>query len=137
MRVNTTAQARRTAKAKGAGGAKSSGGVFELGNAPESQQASSVRGAQAIAGVDALLALQGVGDATSERAKAVERGDMMLDLLEDIRLDLLGGAMPEGRLRKLLTLVAQRSPQAEDRKLQAVLDEIELRARVELAKYGR
>jgi hypothetical protein len=95
-----------------------------------------MRGGQAIQGIDALIVIQGVGDAVSERRRAVRRGHCMLDALEAIRIDLLGGEVPAPRLRQLLRMVDERMPDTGDPRIAEVLAEIELRARVELAKHG-
>ena len=58
----------------------------------------------------------------------------MLDNLEEIRLGLLLGTIPVSRLEQLAQLVRAQREQVNDPKLTAILDEIELRAAVELAK---
>jgi len=89
--------------------------------------------------VDALLAVQEVGDATSGGGNARARawGADVLDRLEEIRLGLLTGSIPVDRLENLARLVARQREANLDPRLSAVLDDIELRARVELAKLGR
>jgi hypothetical protein len=89
-----------------------------------------------------LLALQAVEDPLLRRRKALRRGGALLDTLEDIRLDLLAGRVGEGRLNRLLALVTSARERCESRngaadaQIDALLDDIELRARVELAKHG-
>ena len=61
----------------------------------------------------------------------------MLDKLEEIRLGLLLGTIPQSRLEQLAHLVRAQREQVNDPKLTAILDEIELRAAVELAKLTR
>ncbi len=87
--------------------------------------------------VDAVLAIQTVGDATSNPANAKARrwGLDTLDQLEQIRTDLLIGAIPKGRLINLAQMVSERRQHAEDPGLNELLDDIELRVRVEIAKY--
>jgi len=99
---------------------------------------SAVGGTVGLSGVSAVLALQGAPDSTERRARqrAIERGDAMLDDLEEIRLGLLLGTIPRARLEQLAQLVRVRREQVEDPKLMAILDEIELRAAVELAKLA-
>ena len=83
-----------------------------------------------------LLALQSVEDPSLARRKAVRRGRSLLDALEDVKLDLLLGGVGEERLDQLLALIGQtRGRSLPD--LDSVLDEVELRVRVELAKFGR
>jgi len=89
--------------------------------------------------MNTVLALQEAPDATRGRAKkrAQERGNMMLDQLEEIRLGLLLGTIPMAKLEQLATLVRAKREQIDDPKLLSILDEIELRAAVELAKLSR
>ncbi|HYD97782.1 MAG TPA: flagellar assembly protein FliX [Alphaproteobacteria bacterium] len=96
-----------------------------------------VSGAGPTAGIDALLALQTVGDATEEgNQRGRKRGQELLDKLEELRLCLLGGAIPRDKLLELAQSAQSRRAQVSDPKLAAVLDEIDLRAQVELAKYA-
>jgi hypothetical protein len=99
--------------------------------------ATQVRGPSALAPVDALIALQEVDDATSGRKRALARGRDMLDLLDNIRHGLLIGGISRGKLHDLVRAVKSERQEIDDPKLREVLDEIELRAAVELAKYDR
>src|SRR5262245_609062 len=97
---------------------------------------SAVGGTVGLSGVSTVLALQEAPDSTERRARqrAIQRGDAMLDDLEEIRLGLLLGSIPRARLEQLAQMVRARREQVDDPKLTAILDEIELRAAVELAK---
>ncbi len=97
-----------------------------------SAQASATGG---IGSLGALLAVQEVPDASEERRRARERGTALLDQLEQIRIALLSGRLPRTVLEQLSAMVAARRGQVSDPQLSAILDEIELRAAVELAKY--
>ena len=88
------------------------------------------------AGLDALLALQAVGDFSESRRKAVRRGTSLLDLLEDMKADLLIGRTSPGRLDAMVTQLTALRERVEP-ELDGLLDDIELRVRVELAKLGR
>jgi hypothetical protein len=85
--------------------------------------------------IDSLIALQEVPDALAGRAKAAKRGRDMLDLLEDIRDGLLLGGISRTTLHRLVNLVNVKREEFLDPGLSALLDDIELRARVELAKF--
>lgn len=85
--------------------------------------------------LDALLALQAVEDPLLRRRKLVRRGTQLLDTLEDMKTDLLAGRISESRLNQLMAVLGQARDKADPR-LDALLDDIELRARVELAKRG-
>jgi hypothetical protein len=97
---------------------------------PHAQVASTA----ALSGVDALLALQGVASPAGERAKAVRRGRDMLDMLDEIRRGLLEGVVSESTLKQLAGLINVKREDFVDPGLSQVLDDIDLRARVELAK---
>ena len=90
-----------------------------------------------LAAVDSLLSLQEVPDATRGRRRAVQRAEGMLDSLDEIRNGLLLGAIPRDKLSRLVQAVRARRDDVEDPRLAAVLDEIELRAAVELAKLDQ
>jgi hypothetical protein len=89
--------------------------------------------------IDALLAIQEVGDATTNGGNTHARqwGGDVLDGLDAIRLGLLTGGIPLNELRSITDLVTRQRQNVSDLVLQEILDEIELRARVELAKHER
>lgn len=89
-----------------------------------------------VGSVDALLALQAVPDATGKRARAVKRAENMLDILEDIKISVLTGRIPMTQLNRLVKELDARRDVLDDPELIEVIDEIELRAKVELAKLG-
>ena len=99
-------------------------------------QSSQTAGGAAIQGMDALLALQEVDERAERRSRATRHGHSMLDALEAIRADLLGGQVSEDRLEMLAQQVSNRPPSG-DPNVDSVLEEIELRVKVELAKLGR
>lgn len=86
-------------------------------------------------GIEVLLALQAAEDPAQRRKKLVRRANALLDTLERIKTDLLAGRLGEGRLNQLMALIGQARDRG-DRELDALVDDIELRARVELAKRG-
>ena len=90
-------------------------------------------------GVDGILSVQEVPDATDERSRGLARqyGESLLDSLEDLRRDLLVGAIPKEKLAGLAQRLRARRQKSDDPKLNAIIDEIELRAEVEIAKFTR
>ncbi len=104
-----------------------------------SSSATPVAGNAPVNAVDAILALQEVEDSTSEQAnaKARARGEMLLDRLDEIRHGLLTGRIPRHTLDELTRTVRAKRAQVKTPELAEVLDEIELRAEVELAKLNR
>lgn len=134
-RAQGPAGASRAGKPRGRGGER-----FRIDGAGPADAAQATGPVAAAAPVDALIALQEVDSATDGNRKAVVRAEAMLDVLDDIKLSLLVGGVPKQKLDQLLKLVEQRRDSKtsfQDPRLAQVLDEIELRARVELAKYER
>ena len=95
--------------------------------------------AQSISSLDVLLAAQGAGDATegSSRQKMVDRGERVLQILENMRMALLTGNISVGHLISLTDIVASHRENISDPELMAIIDEIDLRAQIELAKMAR
>ncbi len=91
---------------------------------------------QSIAQLDALLAVQEVEDPTKKAAKkrAHLRADSILDNLEQIRLKMLAGDLTVGHMIDVADVVASHRDKIDDPALTAIMDEIDLRAQVELAK---
>lgn len=124
---------------KRAGSARSAGSGFVVGGGEGARGIAGLNAASSLAAVDSLLALQeagGLEDATSSPRRAMARGEQMLDILDDIKLSLLAGQVPETKLTRLLKVVEAQQAQVRDPALGDILDHIELRARVELAKFG-
>ena len=90
----------------------------------------------ATAGLDAILALQAVGGPLEGKKKALKRGRSLLDTLDEVKADLLVGMVSLDRLDKLSQMLSELR-EGTVPGLDAVLDDIELRVRVELAKFGR
>jgi len=87
-------------------------------------------------GIEAILALQAVDGPLEGKKKALRRGRTLLDALDDIKADLLVGQVSAERLDGLSAMLSQVRERG-DPALDAVLDDIDLRVRVELAKLGR
>lgn len=109
------------------------GQAFQPTSSASTPQTSQAMGMAPLQSIDALLALQSVDDVLTGRRKAIKRGNDVLDTLEDLKLDLLAGTIAPNKLRRLLVLVEDSSRTGND-DLDNLLDDIELRAKVELAK---
>lgn len=112
------------------------GPAFNVDLGPQADRAGHAAGVAPASAVGGLLALQEADSSTDRKRRAVRRGRSLLDLLDALRADLLAGGVSDGRLDQLMSIVAGARDQAEPG-LDALLDDIELRARVELAKRGR
>jgi hypothetical protein len=113
------------------------GGGFSI-SAPASTQGPAqtgpATGVSALSSVDALLALQDVGGPLERRRRAANRAGRILDVLDEMKLALLGGEMTIGHLERLQRAVREQRDGVDDPGLAGVLDEIETRAAVEMAK---
>jgi hypothetical protein len=107
---------------------------FEIGQPAKPADAHPPTPPTALGGLDALLAVQVAGDALQSRRKGVRRGRAMVDALDELKLALLAGRVPAAALDRLVGSVEGRERDTGDHRLESLLDEIELRARVELAK---
>jgi Class II flagellar assembly regulator len=87
-----------------------------------------------VADVSALMALQGVEGPLEKRRRAVRRGAGLLDRLDEMKLALLSGEADEATLDQLARTLREERPDDGDAELNALLDQIDLRASVELAK---
>ena len=65
------------------------------------------------------------------------RGGRILDVLDGIKVAMLGGELSGGDLDRLRRAIREERAATEDPKLEAVLDEIEVRAQVEMAKLEK
>ena len=126
-RIETSSVKRKTS-------ASAAGGGFSVSDAPAEGQAQIVAGPGPIAALDSILMLQGMDDSTQRKSKGRAHGEQLLDLLDSVRDGLLAGGIPRATLNKLAAAVTRRHEVFADPKLQDVLDQIELRAHVELAK---
>ncbi len=121
---------KKTSKAKETDG--SFGALMNSGP----QEASSTQATQSIAQVDALLAIQGAQDPTQGKAKKRmrERANTILDELEKLRNSMLSGTLTVGHMIDMADVVAAHREKITDPSLTSIMDEIDLRAQVELAK---
>jgi len=108
--------------------------IAPLGESAGLGQAGSVASVHGVMGVEALLALQDVGTPTERRRRSVRRAGRILDVLDEIKVALLDGDLDAASLDRLRRAVRDERSQTEDPALEGVLDEIELRAAVEVAK---
>jgi hypothetical protein len=89
-------------------------------------------------GPDALIAIQGGPGSTNERRrKRLAAAQRTLDLLDRLRVSVLEGGGVDVDLNAIAMNGDLRDGAGGDAALDTIVDEISLRARVELAKRGR
>ena len=103
----------------------------------QTAEAKTPTGAAPLAALGNLLAIQEVPDPTTDRKRAVLHGETLLDELKELQIGLVQGWVSEDVLRSLAHMLDRPRPGIDDPELNGVLDDIELRAAVELAKLER
>lgn len=129
-------------KAGATGGGNFASTLDSVTAADETANADVTEPVSGVLGVGGLLAAQsvdedGAGPDYKERQRRAQRGVEILDRLEDIRRGLLMGAVPKDKLAELARTVREKRERGADPVVSRLLDEIELRAEIELAKLGR
>ena len=89
--------------------------------------------------IEQLLSIQEAPAAISGEGRKAARqyGQFLLERLDEIRLALLDGRIPKNQLARLAQTVRQRRQRSDDSRLNEILEEIDLRAEVEIAKLTR
>jgi hypothetical protein len=82
------------------------------------------------------MAMQGVDDPTERKKRAVAKGRNALDVLDTLKLGLIDGSVDGSTLARLKVASEGLTEASGDSGLDTVLDEINLRVAVELAKAG-
>lgn len=133
LKAGTTSGARRGNRA----GASKPGEFSKMLSSDDAQAGDSAGNVASLSAVGSLLALQETAANPDGDARGRQRGEDLLDRLDELRLALLEGRLSIAAIERLADLVAARRAQVSDPRLAEILDEIELRAAVELAKLGR
>ncbi len=138
MKISGPGQIQSKAIKKTPSKQRTSGASFSssVAGSESTTSTASMGGASPIASVDSLLALQEVPDSTDGRSKGLMRAEDMIDILEEIRKGILLGVVPMPNLRRLADMARNNQGKTNDAQLDEILNDIELRAEVELAKLG-
>lgn len=136
MRIEGPKPASELKKADKARKTGGSSGVFGalLGDETEAPEAARTMGG--IMGVGSLLAAQSAEDPTERKAKKkmMERADNVLNALDDVQNGLLRGTLSMSQMQQVRNTLSVNREKIMDSNLLGILDEVELRAQVELAK---
>lgn len=127
--VQTTTPTRRAHKAGNVSGSSFSEHL------DSTEETSGPSGAGAVGTVSGVLDIQEVDDALARAARGKLRAEDLLEKLDDLRLDLLTGALSKTKLQRLADVTRLHRAEVDDPRLGEILDEIDLRAQVELAKF--
>ena len=137
--TNKTSTTKKTSKAKSKGGATESSFSSMVSDTSETSDAAHVSSTAPIGALDALLAVQEDGRKGSKEAneRAKQRADELLDQLDKVKMGLLNGDIQKSSLQDLSNIISSHREKDIDPRLSEILDEIDLRAQVELAKLNR
>lgn len=111
-------------------------GVAGSGGADSTQATESATSAGA---VDSIFAVQEVPDAIDERSRKVlaQYGDDLLGRLDELHLAILAGVISKDKLAELAQKLRAKRQASDDPRLNEIIEEIELRCEVEVAKFTR
>lgn len=115
---------------RGSGGA---GARFTVDTGSQTARMEAKAPISILGGLEALIAIQSEDNTREKRRRSVKRGQSMLDVLDELKLALLGGSLPAD-LTNRLSMLARDNGLSGDPTLDSIMDSIELRAEVELAK---
>ncbi|HTX49704.1 MAG TPA: flagellar assembly protein FliX [Caulobacteraceae bacterium] len=121
-----------------AAGLSAAPGGFQPAASPSASDVQGPMGASsvnAVGSLDVLMALQEVGGPLERKRRAVGRAGVILAALEGLKLELLEGRLTAGAMQALTRAVREQRSLTDDPRLEGLLDEIETRAAVELAKF--
>ncbi|MEP3525872.1 MAG: flagellar assembly protein FliX [Hyphomicrobiales bacterium] len=136
MRIENTSLAAQVRGNKKAGKSSGSSATFSLSDdAAETAEVNTSAPVSNVAHLDVLLALQGVEDSTSGKKRTAEQGFDLLDRLEEMQLGLLTGRLSATQVTRISQKISNLG-RTGDEKLDSILSDIDMRARVELAKLG-
>ncbi len=128
-----TREVRRVAKPSSAGGTSF---VKHLDAPADHEAVLATGGVGNLGAISQIVGMQEVDDALARRKRGRRLASDILDKLDTIRVALLTGSIGKDQLLNLAQMVSARRADVGDPRLAEILDDIELRARVELAKLG-
>ena len=134
MKIQGSAGAGAASASPRSGGQDSAGFEPTVTSSRDAAPAGPASAVNTVSSLDALLALQETPGPMERRRRAVKRAGRLLDILDSVKLSLLDGGNPAAMLNDLKGAVGQARGETDDPRLEGVLDEIETRAAVELAK---
>jgi len=140
MKISGFGSVGSTSSSKRTGGTSSTASFADLLAAAEAGDVAHTAPTSDIAATAALnnlLALQEISEEDIQRKKLAQHGNNMLDVLEKLRTRLLVGTLSPQLLVDLGRQIAIQKQMVTDPKLNALIEDIELRAAVELAKLER
>ena len=139
MRIDGPGKSQNVDKSKSTKKAASGDSSFKTlldAGSDGAEETSSVGVSAGISTIDGLLAVQAAEDPAERqsRQRMKQRADKLLTMLDDMRMGLLNGTVNIGQMVDLANVVSTHREKIADPELTAILDEIDLRAQIELAR---
>ena len=106
-----------------------------LAEAEQAKSANRAKPVSPLLSIEQMMAVNPAGDALEQRKRGQKRGHQLLDRLDRLRHALLTGQLTEVQIQELVAALAVEKSNIDDPRLQELLEDIDLRAQVELAKY--
>ena len=136
MKISGPNQVSSTSKAKGAGKAGGDGGFSKLlEGTSEEKEIGGLTGVSKIAGVF-FQEVDENGKGKQRRKQLVDDANDILDELIKIRDSLLFGKISVSNLQSIQAKIEKIEADCDDPKLNELIEEVKIRAAVELAKLG-
>lgn len=135
--ASAMARAQRLRRKGDVSGASFIEALERAGGVEESSAVEATAPIAAATGMAGLIGIQEISEEEAGRRRQLKRGKLTLEALESLRDALLVGRLPLSTVRDMERLVAEDRGRVHDPVLSSILDEIELRAAVELAKLQR
>lgn len=137
MRIVEQKSTGSVAGPRGARAAPASGGArFSVDTGATSPRAEAHAPVAILGALDALIAIQEDETTKDRRRRRAKRGQGMLDVLDELKIALLSGRLPPD-IQARISAALRDSGASGDPRLDSIVDAIELRAEVELAKLKR
>ncbi|MEZ5691690.1 MAG: flagellar assembly protein FliX [Rickettsiales bacterium] len=124
----------KSKKRAGAGKSSSFSNMLDISENSDTIKTSSTANIAPSQQISGILSLQELSDEEINRQKSVKYGNDLLDTLEQLRKRLLIGTMSMDTLRNIKTQLSKQKQNVMDPHLLSIIDDIDLRAAVELAK---
>lgn len=138
MKITGPGKTEKAGNVKKTGKAGSTGSTSFSGllGTEEASETAHMQGAGAVARLDVLLAAQSAEDPASRASKGRmrKRADSILRQLDKLRLGILTGNLSVGNMVDIADVVSSHREKIQDPQLASILDEIDLRAQIEIAK---
>lgn len=137
-KTDSTSKTGKSSKTKKSSSSDKSDFLKHLSAAMGGEGVDEVDSVSVTSGVSGILGIQAAEEATERenRKKAIDYGDDVLADLDDLRMGLVTGRYSKVQLERLSANLQNRRDNISDEKLKQILDEIDLRAQVEIAKYN-